>query len=378
MHARSPIAAGLLALALGCGARTELLGARNSAIGDGAIGADASLELDRCPSALLAGAPRAIAGSCSTRDGRSRVAGPTAPHVLWRSSVPSPADPAAFTQVVTLASDASGNAYALLKPSSDNAGLDRLLRLDGATGAVRWDTQFVPVQGISATPTILVDGEIDVVASQFDPVPSLARFDAISGMLSTTPFSNGIVGRDPSPAVGADGASYYAYLTTVEPLGGLVVSRLRPDTTVDWTSIDFASLGAPSGGSPGAYALSSIALGDNDLVLLAAYVYGSASSDTTRLLALDPTDGSLRWSAVIGGELKAGPIVASDGSIVVLSMDTSTTPQLTVYEPTGAVRHTVEPGTGISALYAIAADGTVSRRDRTRARLSLSRREKRA
>jgi len=67
---------------------------------------------DPCPSALQAGAPKAIVGSCSTRDGRVRgVLAPLSPHVLWTTAIPYVDGVTSIDRETVIVTDSSHGAY---------------------------------------------------------------------------------------------------------------------------------------------------------------------------------------------------------------------------------------------------------------------------
>ena len=74
--------------AAGCGSRTGLLAgsASDANPSQDAAPPEPDAGLDVCTSAVSG--PNAMAGNCSTRDGRSRVRAPKAPHVTWTTKLP--------------------------------------------------------------------------------------------------------------------------------------------------------------------------------------------------------------------------------------------------------------------------------------------------
>ncbi|MFI5301547.1 MAG: hypothetical protein ACHREM_25950, partial [Polyangiales bacterium] len=344
-------------VSLGCGARTELVFGHAAAIGDAsAIGADAAVGTrDVCPSALLTGAPRPIAGECSTRDGRSRVTGPTAPHILWQTAVPPNTDPANAFFIAGLAADASARAYVVAAPNS-GADISRLLAFDAVSGAIDWDVVYTPSSQGDGLPVLLTDGALEIVATGASYRASIDRFDAVAGTFTTTAIAAGSDVIDLSPAIGADGAMYVAYTANAgSARARSVVTRLHADTTIAWTSVDLATLGPPPDAGNDVFP-SRIALAQNDLVLLVTSIIGT-SPIKSLLVALDPSDGVVRWTAPLDGQLLGGPAIAPDGSIALLA-GAPPSAKLEVFEATGALRREIDLGRSSAALYAIGLDGT--------------------
>jgi outer membrane protein assembly factor BamB len=365
-----------------CGSRTTLdLGlssegrdaASDAPRDDSSSGTDASRDTDAlqfdagpivgCPSALLPGAPRAMFANCSTRDMRSRVFGPTAPHVTWVTPVIM--DASGRSSFVGLAADASGSAYLVVGDGDADNGA--LVRVDAATGIVQWTTPFEPLPPSYMAPLLLSNGALEFVAAPaMGAGIVLDQFNVATGQDTPASFPLSQAPSSEDPAVGADGSLYVAYPPSLGS-SDLVVSRLSVDaTTITWTTPTLRSL-LPSDVSPLATEFpSTLALGLDGLVIVPLTVDGRDSLPVVFVLGLDPTRGSVRWVRPLSGQLLGGPAVAKDGSIAILlgpAFSTTGGPEATslvVLEPSGEKRHETSLGAlGTAGLLAVAEDGTV-------------------
>jgi outer membrane protein assembly factor BamB len=320
----------------GCGARTPLDGfaARLGDAGlsqvdgrgaDGPLPADAAgRELgsnidagDPCASAVLASAGLPTYANCSTRDWRSRVVGPRAPHWTWRTPL-SGSDSFALGN---LAADASGNVYVAYRAST-RTPTTLLVRIDGSTGLVDWAAPC----GLSFETASLYLGPTGTVDAIGDVAETLDTFNPATGAPASHTLPPLVTELSGFPAVGSDGSLYVDYST-----GASAISRVRPDGTVVWTTASLAITGT-------------LTLGVNDLVL---------GHTGTLTVALDPATGALLWMKDLPGGLNGTVAVAPDGSIVV--------PGSTVYvlESTGSIRHAIAVGPGNGAIRAITREGTI-------------------
>jgi hypothetical protein len=152
---QAALALSFVAVLPGCGARTELSqgsGEDSGQAADAGVSPDVVAACsvvanasDPCPSALLPGAPRAMLANCSTRDGRSRVVGPTSPHVTWSAQVIPSSDEESFME---LAADASEGVYLVaggFQANPDSTTASSFMRIDASTGHLDWSTRFQPL-----------------------------------------------------------------------------------------------------------------------------------------------------------------------------------------------------------------------------------------
>jgi hypothetical protein len=319
----------------GCGGRTAFDAEQASEI-DGApllsgapSGPAEDAGLDPCPAAVPAGAGRPMTDNCSTRDGRSRVAGPSSPHVRWARQAPG--TPMTYGG---LSADASGSVY-LATSASAGAASASLVRFDGSTGTIAW-TQSIASSGV---PALLLASGVYVYQPTLG-APDFAQVDPSTGVASgrTIPLSDG------TPAVGSDG-SFYGYNGD----SGLAVARSTPDGRIAWQSGDL-SQGTGSGNV--------VALGPGDLVLdTISFPNGAPWA----VIALDPATGAERWRYAQAQPGVVSPArVRPDGSIAVQSMGGPSN-QLLILESTGTLRATIDLGAlgATSAqLSAVNADGS--------------------
>jgi outer membrane protein assembly factor BamB len=332
--------------------------------GDAAVCAIVPGGLDPCPSALLAGAPRAMLANCSTRDGRSRVVGPTAPHVTWSTDVIPPA--ASESSFMQLAADASEGVYLVVGDDDNDFG--SFVRLDASTGLVDWTTPFDPLPSAYAAPLLLADGLVEFFAA--DSEDHGAALDSFAPMTGTAtsmalPALSAVYSGD--AAVGMDGSLYVAYpMLSATGMPEPVVSRLTPTGTVTWTSQALTSLLPPATVKLAFVAPGTLALGADDLVLVPLAVQAQSSPPTAYLVALDPSSGAVAWTKPMMGPIIGGPAVTPNGSIAVLvgpPLFSSAGPEptnLLFFNASGAQELEVGVGTWTSAaLFAVARDGSV-------------------
>ncbi len=332
----SVLSAWLLLQLSGCGARSQLdVEGMTSPV-------DAS---DRCPSAVSG--PRPMANSCSTRDGRSRVSAPVAPHVTWSTKLPT--EGSAYLGPGVLATDAAGHAYVLTiyQAGSNPAAL---LRVRTSDGAVEWTAPVDPDQETNV-PIVLSHGGIDVFAYAPGDVDSMVTFDPSTGATTSTTFGLGLQGAVPDSAVGADGS---LYITHEDGAAGAhaptFVSRVSPGGDVLWTSVDFWTLIPPTT-NPAGIEPSLVALAKDDLVVSAV----QTPDDGAVVNAFDPTTGATRWSTTFNGALNGGPAIRPDGTIALLIAT-----NLVLLDPeTGAATATHPlPGAG-AGIWAVTKGGTL-------------------
>jgi outer membrane protein assembly factor BamB len=226
-----------------------------------------------------------------------------------------------------------------------------LRRIDAARGVIDWamKTAGTPMPLLLSTGTLRIhDGDtltsIDPASGSASPVATLHLYDEAAT----------------DPAIGSDGSLYFVYgigVGTSSP--SRVVSRVRPDGSVAWTSVNLATLGpVPLHGdvSP-----SGIALDADDTVIVGTGVL-TGDTHTEVILALSTDTGKVRWTQSFPGNLLGGPLVAPDGSIVIALAPRGTRPAKIVFlDAAGQVRRTFDTSApvGVFGLSAVALDGTL-------------------
>jgi len=163
---------------LGCGARTQL-----DALGSGTSGGFSGA--DPCPAAVSG--PKAMAGNCSTRDGRSRVVAPSAPHVTWTAKLPT--DSSGMLGPSALATGGAGDAYVMTQGEFDES-VAALRRVRVADGTIEWTAPISPDEQ-TATPVVLSSGGVDLFAYGPQYMESLFTFDAATGTSTSTTLPAG-------------------------------------------------------------------------------------------------------------------------------------------------------------------------------------------
>jgi outer membrane protein assembly factor BamB len=315
-----------------------------AALASSACGARSAMELaatsgapddDACPSAVAGPAP--MFRACSTRDGRARVDAPRAPHVTW--TLPPPASTAGYTWWNSLATDDRGNAYVLGGEDAPYGGALRKVRADG--GTLLWSAPLVP-SDLGSTPVVHAGGPVEVFAYDAAQQRSVFQLDPATGAAQATTFGLDLYNGASDPAVGADGSLYLVHSADVGTADTRTfVSRVRPDGTVAWTSVDLTTLLALPPETT--FAPQPLALGPGDLVLLALWL-AVVPGEQTAVLALDAASGALRWSVPIADQILGGPTVRADGSIAILAgpLDASSL-------------HVLDPASGADTVHALSA-----------------------
>ncbi len=347
---------------LGCGARSGLdaagfVGSIDGGAIDGSAAADAGAAPDagptgdRCPSAVSG--PTPMAGSCSTRDGRSRVPAPTAPHVTWKTRLPT--DSTGRVGPSAIATDASGHAYVVTTGEIDESTA-ALRRVSAADGTVDWTTAISPDEETS-TPIVLSRGGVDLFAYGTSYADAVFTFEPSSGASTSTTFGFSLYYAPRDLAVGADGSLYVTHEDRVgEANPTSFISRVAPDGTVLWTSVDLKTLGpAPMYGdvSP-----STVALGQGDLVVIVVGVLTKAQ-EVSVASAFDPATGAVRWSTTLPGPIVGGPVVRSDGTIVALLDMSGGVTALAELDPRSGAPTTHRLSSGAFEIYGVTERGIV-------------------
>jgi hypothetical protein len=260
-------------------------------------------------------------GNCSTRDGRSRIVGPRAPHVTWTN----PAVPESFSFAIF---DVQGTVYALVD--------DGLQKGDLRSGAVIWTTPFVSspyeANDLFFTSDASLEGFTGLITG-----PTFDSFNTTTGAADVVANLGALFNNVGQEAIGADGSFYFVYYSVPDPptQGTEVAARLTPAGVIAWTSALEPANAGPFPEAPG------VTLGANDLVL---------TCGEQGLIALDPETGASVWTSPICGNINVGP----DGSIVLWGEDGVVT-----LDGNGAQLSTASPPVGLSNIVAIARDGTL-------------------
>lgn len=263
-------------------------------------------------------------GNCSTRDGRSRVRAPAAPHVTWTTKLPT--DSSGQLGWSSIATDAAGNAYVAANGQVSGSN-GSLLRVSGADGTVAW---MVPIQpdGETTTPIVLSSGGIDLCAytpGDAQNVNALFTFDPATGSATSTNFGFDLDSASPPEtadiAVGSDGSLYVTHQVGVIDTK-TYISRIGPDGSVRWTTPDLSTFGPPLTYLSGVLTFfpSTVALAKDDMVVVFWNLTpeGGGQNYQTIALAFDAATGKSKWVTPLQGETEGGPVVRSDGSIVAL------------------------------------------------------------
>jgi outer membrane protein assembly factor BamB len=342
----------LALLATACGARTPL------SLGDSVpppyVPPDGgAFAADPCPFAVLPGAPKPMAGNCSTRDGRSRVPAPRAPHITWTL----PALSVAQQTGTTLATDAANHVYVL---ANDATSFNLSLRqIDASNGTIEWTSPFVPGMDTMPTPFLPPSGHPELIAT----VPSeITTFDSATGSTSsvaTPSLEFGLLTAD--PAIGVDGSLYLLSNLNDDGSSGapFVAARLAPNGTIMWMSTELSTVATPNPPATHVEGFpSGIALGLDGTVLVLFDGLATPYAELTVVIGLDPDTGEVLWEQTFDGQALNGPVVAPDGSVAVVSSMTPQATDLIILEPTGTLRHRVNvPMT--NRLVGVAANGTL-------------------
>ena len=286
MRCAAPRLIALLGLA-GCGAR--------SALPSGAAPSPSPPAAVACPAAVEKGSPAPMLGYCSTRDYRALVDAPSSPHVTWTASI------GKGDFIPTMAVDAQGRAYVAQESPADPTVL-QIQRVD-PPGTVAWSTTFDGSQ--AGTPIVGADGDVRIVHFTNASQPEMIVVDQSGATVAKIALPNDSVTVSPldtfDPAVGKDGSFY---LLLDQGAGGSGrVAKVGADGTAVWRSAPYASsaLGIALGA------------GDQPVVL----VDPVTSPETGVVLALDPADGTTRWTRTLPGQPTAGPAIRFDGAVVV-------------------------------------------------------------
>lgn len=305
---------GIVLLAGACGARTDLVAEEPDA---------GPLVISDCPAALQPGAPAPVPGYCPDRANRSAYSAPSvAPELRWTLDIP-----VAFDATGQWIIAPRGRLYTRVNPELSDSGwvARRLLAIDdrGERGELAWSLDFEqPI----ATPVLLADGSLLTSTRTADGGREAIWLDADGNVMRRAPLPSDSVGH---PAVASDGALYYPTSDIrVDPSErGLVA--IEADGGLRWRA-------SPVGNGTDA----GIAIGLDDRPIVQ-----DDREDAARVVALDPSDGSVIWESMLhaDGTSVAGPAIGKDGSVyMVLWVDASTRTTLVVLEPDGAMRRTVD------------------------------------
>jgi hypothetical protein len=330
---------------LGCGARSQL------DVG-GVTGSGSSAPAGACPAAVSG--PKPMAGNCSTRDGRSRVAGPSAPHVTWTVTLPTDST-GEVGPGTSIATDAAGHAY-VVTTGEIGETLAALRRVDAADGTIDWTDPISPDEETD-TPIVLASGGVDMFAYSKN-TDAVFTFDPSSGASTSTTFGVSLYDAPKDLAVGVDGS---LYVTHADGVGGAhqttFVSRVAPGGEVLWTSVDLGTLG-PTPVDDGEVDPSIIALGQDDLVVIVVGVLAAGGQQSTVANAFDPATGATRWSTTLPGGPLGGPMIRPDGTIVAMT-NAGNSGDLVILDPGTGAATTAPLPTGVFEAFAVTEGGAV-------------------
>jgi hypothetical protein len=346
-------------LIAGCGGRTQLEVASyladggQDALADGASPRDASAEPGAdapaeapadspaeappdsapppadCPSQVLAGAPKPMAGYCSTRANRASIPAPAKPAVVWSTQLATTKEPIAAVV------DPKGRLYVTYDPTTDSSLVPRAIAAVEPNGAIAWTQTFD--ETLRGSPVLASDGRVLMVRGPFT-APALLAFRPDGTFETIMKLPELTAG---GPAVGSDRSLYFAIDGISNPARVMKVVGAQ----VAWTSVELGKWPQH------------VALDRRDRAIV-----GTTTASTARVHVLG-SGGTVAWQRDFDGYLVDGPAVARDDAIVVsLGREQLSKAVLVVIEPSGTVRRTVDlgdkPQTAYSAL-AVGADGTV-------------------
>jgi outer membrane protein assembly factor BamB len=284
-------------------------------------------------SGLQPGSPWPMRGGCPARQGRSPEATLVAPASPWATLTEKWA-----TSIGGLVAPTGGSYFAASSPAIAADGTiyvgsgDKKLYAISASGAVAWT--FATNGAVLSSPAIGRDGTI-YFGSGDGHLYAVTASGARAWAFAVPNAGNYMAAIDSSPAIGKDGTIYfesngYAYalapdgtkrwstmlewgagVTEGSPAIGIdgtlyfsdnVFTALHPDGTLAWNG---PYAGTSTWGSP------SVASDGTIYDVLASYY-------AAKLLAIDPSGGSTRWSAAIStwyDELLPSPAIGADGIV---------------------------------------------------------------
>lgn len=288
-------------------------------------------------------------GNCSTRDGRSRVAAPEDPHVLWSTKLPT--DSTGQMGPSAIATDSSGHAYVVTEGEIDES-IAAIRRFRASSGALDWSRSILPDEE-TGTPIVLASGGIALFAYTPADRDAVFTFDPANGRSSSTSFGFDLYYAPGELAVGSDGSLYVVHSNG----GGTAtwISRVGPDAATLWTSVDLGTIGPPA--LDGDVSPSTLALDHGDLVICVIGIL-QQKGETLLVVAFDPNSGAVRWSTPIAGEIVGGPAVAPDGNIAMI-IDAGTSSSLFEVEPVHGRAKAMPLDQGAFGIFAITTRGVV-------------------
>ena len=283
-------------------------------------------------------------GYCSTRANLASTRAPGAPRIAWTTVLGSTLQP--LEAVV----DATGRIYATAGPApplGQTAVIPQTIVAIDPGGAVAWTRTFeVRVSSL----LLLGDGRLRLTLHYEDPSPrdpigtgspALVAVGA-DGSVASKNTLHGLMGSD--FAVDAEGSLYSAVGDGLAPY---LVAKMAVDGTIVWTSAPIRSYAA---------GISEVALTREGSVVVETGNHDTAPRST--LLELDPS-GAVAWTRGFGGDFAAGPAVAPDGTIRVVTVTPGPALELYAIDTTGEVVWRTEVGSEVwSCPVAIGPDGT--------------------
>ncbi len=255
---------------------------------------------------LQAGAPWPMAGFCPTRSGRSGRLGPQTGTVRWKFKTGG---------IASMSPAVSANGTVFI------GGNDRQLHAVSPTGAEVWHASLP--SNINDTGVVIApDGSVAVGCAD----TKVYAFTADGKPKWSTSVEVDVAW---TPVAGGDGTIFVAGLPKTPPAP---LFALRADGTVKWRN------GGPFG-------VSAVAIGLDGSLLV-----GGADS---AVHALDPTDGSQRWSSPTAG-VPVTPSIGNDGTVYAVDMQNAY-----AFDPKTGARRWSSPVGASGPGVALAPDDTV-------------------
>jgi hypothetical protein len=236
-----------------------------------------------------------------------------------------------------LATDSQGNV--IVATTSEFADSGALVKVRVSDGSTVWQSSYAP-DSATAVPIVLANGVVDVLGYDASQKESIFPIEGTTGSYVPTTFGFDLYDMPPDPAVGSDGSLYFVHEEGVGTvLQQTYVSRVAPDGTVRWTSVDLGTLVPTPMYDDGEVDPSTIVLEANDqLILLVGDL--TPSGEQTVGVSLDAASGAVLFTSVVKGTVVGGPVILPDGSVVALLDDGLVTNIVVFDRANGAVTRT--------------------------------------
>jgi len=232
-----------------------------------------------------------------------------------------------------------------------------LLALNPVDGSQEWSFPTGATNAIQATPAIGADGTIYAPgfgsgALNSDPVHLLFALkpDGTQKWVFGGFGDGGYYLVEGAPTIAKDGTIYFSAQEFVNNLGFGVnqnyLFALNPDGSMKWdfqAGQDFVIQSTPAIGSDG-----TIYFGTWD---------GIDNAMTGKIFAVNPKDGSLKWSLPTLGQIVSSPAIGPDGTIYIGEQAGSN--KFHALNPDGTEKWTFSPGGSFTLSPAVDSSGTV-------------------